>query len=379
MPNRSNPRLFIIGTWLLGYLLPLFFLTLYKASYVPLPERWSLLSIGLLLGTVTSCLLLLLLLFWERQLYQPVSPSLLTSHNFQNEPGDVSEGLLHEIEQQKTRHEQLLHDKEDLTHQCEQLTQKLALQQERYNDQLRAKDSQLEEWKQTATDQQNLLEKKQKQITSLENTARDLKYELKTLIDLTDRIHAIKEEEETFAEPLPQLEPAPPPPRLSTPSSSPQPLDALHQLKRYIDIAQKLTGARHLSGHSPRFQDMSVEGYALDLRRLCDSLRSETKSMILLYSQRENKLLFVNNQVKELLGWTPEKFVQDFSHLIVEGKEEWNLATRKLSPASPNEVTIALKSRTGDSRRLRCHLGIIPTGIFKTHIVGVIPLETHTL
>lgn len=395
MQERNKANHLVIGVLLICYLVPIIFLTSYSASTVPLSHRWQILSIGLLLATVSATALLMLMRYWEGQLRPHTSPAgqgspdLAQTNEIKRlqeaigQGRELQETLSNELLKQKTLCHQLEHDKEELTHQCEQLTQRLAAQQERIEDIQKTAEAQLQEAHQTINDQSALLEKRLKQITILENTARDLKYELKTLIDLTDRIDDLKEEEETPEATLPPAVELPPAPvSRSVPRAdfnAAHPVDAMTQLKRCIDIAQKLTGARHLAGHTPRFQDMSVEGYALDLRRLCDSLRSETLSMILLYSQKEDKLLFVNNQVKDLVGWTPEKFVQDFSNLIVEGKDGWQTAVRRLAPTSPNEVTIGVKTRTGENRRLHCHLGIIPTGIFKTHIVGVIPLSAHAL
>lgn len=395
MQERNKANHLVIGVLLVCYLVPIIFLTSYSASKTPLSDRWQILSIGLLLATVSATALLVLMRYWEGQMRPHTapmgegSPDLAQTNETRRMQEEISQGreyledLSNELLRQKTLCHQLEHDKEELTQQCEQLTQRLAAQQERIEDIQKTAEAQLQEAHQTINDQNALLEKRLKQVTTLENTARDLKYELKTLIDLTDRIDDLEEEEETPASiPPPAVEPQPAAVSRSVPrtdATSSHPVDALTQLKRCIDIAQKLTGARHLAGHTPRFQDMSVEGYALDLRRLCDSLRSETLSMILLYSQKEDKLLFVNNQVKDLVGWTPEKFVQDFSNLMIEGKDGWQTAVRRLAPTTPNEVIIGVKTRTGESRRLHCHLGIIPTGIFKTHIVGVIPLSAHAL
>lgn len=153
---------------------------------------------------------------------------------------------------------------------------------------------------------------------------------------------------------------------LAVPSKSSE--EAQQQLKRCIDIAQKLTGARHLAGDSARFRDLSADGYALDLRRLCDSFRSEHSCMIVLYSQRENKVLFVNNQVRGMVGLSPDKFLQNFPTMLPpEGATEWKGAIQKASIGHKAETTLRMKDNN-----IRCLLGAIPTGIFKTHIVGIL-------
>ena len=225
------------------------------------------------------------------------------------------------------------------------------------------------------------MRKKQQLITTLESQIQDLKYELKTLVDLSEPL------EEDVAIPIPAPTPIKQPeipPKtsktktekidaildLGLAASSRSTEEAHQQLKRCIDIAQKLTGARHLAGDSSRFRDLSADGFALDLRRLCDSLRSEQSSMILLYSQREGKALFVNDQVRGLLKWTPDKFVQNFPGVISDGKE-WRAALQKAASGQRSETLLAMKTRSGEETTVRCLLGSIPTGIFKTHLIGV--------
>lgn len=393
MQRENSFRHFIIGALLACYLLPVLLLTAYTATLLSANDRWQLLSIGLLCTASGTLLLLLLIRRWEGQLLdntpqRPVTPTsplptvaIATAvdqdavskeverlQETLNISQQLQENLSRELQTAKNAHQRLMHDKEELQQRCEGLEQNLEIQKEHTADQLRIRDAQLQESQQTVTDQQALLEKRQKQITSLENSVRDLKYELKTLIDLTERIQTSYEELQPSAPEPPPFKPLP-----NQESAPPPPMDASAQLKRCIDIAQKLTGARHLSGATPRFQDSSVEGYNLDLRRLCDSLGSENSSVILLYSQKEDKLLFVNNLIKQMAGWAPEKFVQDFPNLIVQGKEELFSALRKPSPTTPqSHVDFAIKSKTGEALTLRCLLGLIPTGIFKTHVIGVV-------
>lgn len=386
MQNTNPIRYTITAVLLACYLLPVILLTVYSSLLIPPQERWQLLSIGLFGGLCGTLVIMMLLGRWEGHLRtidfhhqdpsSPVEKILIDDEEITRLRQALSVSLeteeycLKEVEQQRLAYQDLLKVKEELEQGHATLKENLEAQQEQFSALLQAKEAQLEENQQTLADQHALLEKRQKQIASLENTARDLKYELKTLIDLTDRIHMLHEPEDPY-----KIEP----PSQAIPESnnatrmehSPS-TEPLVQLKRCIDIAQKLTGARHLTGHSPRFQDLSTEGYALDLRRLCDSLRSENSSAILLYSQKEEKVLFVNNQIKNLLGWSPEKFTQDFPNLITEGKEEWQATLRKLTGHNPNALSLTLKSKTGENKRLHVLLGLIPTGIFKTHVVGVV-------
>lgn len=387
MNNQHQTRHLVTGTLLVCYLAPIILLTTYSALWIPSHDRLQMLAAGILASMTGTVIVTLLMKRWELTLsppgehhYPQMNFSLENSQDLEQlqqaltMSQELQDSLSLELQQQKNAQLQLGMEKEELQQQSERLEQSLSAQHERSADLLSAKEAQIQEYQQTIFDQQTQLDKRQKQIVTLENTARDLKYELKTLIDLTDRIHPIDEE------PSEDREPAPIPPNDDHPPAWSMPrgesmgfstVDTTTQLKRCINIAQKLTGARHLTGHTPRFQDMSVDGYALDLRRLCDSLRSENGSLILLYSQKEDKLLFVNDRVRDFLGWAPEKFLQDFPNLLVEGKAEWLAALRKAVGTPQAEVDVTMKTRAGESRHLRCQIGLIPTGIFKTHVVAV--------
>lgn len=397
MRQPPELRFRVILTLFLSYLLPLLVI---GASTDPGWARWTL---GLLFLMLSSAGLYLVLGAWEAALSQnrntivvpePVSPPSedaffdskpLQEHiqNLEKQCTELSEQLQTDLKNIK----QLQNEKNELTHRCQDLEQSLKSHQQVAEEQLHSKTTLLEEYQQTIADQRQVIEKKQKLISSLESKANDLKYELKTLLDLTDRIEIDLDEPSLAQEsskPAKSLG-APAPKRngkaLVTEHPSlpglladprPQtPVDAIQQLKRCIDIAQKLTGARHLAGDSSRFRDLSVDGYALDLRRLCDSLRSETSGMILLYSQKEDRLLFVNNQVRDVLGWSPEKFVQNFPALSVDGLTEWKRGLLRLSGTPQVGFPLTLKTRNGEEKTVHCQLGSIPTGIFKTHIVGV--------
>ena len=371
----------MIGMLLLGYLLPVVLLTFYVTALVPMQERWRILAMGLFIGLSATLLLSLyvrrLELDVEEQLPEPTPLPSQEAQSSETErlkqaleiSLDLQETLKKELQTHTEEKQKLSSDREELGQKLEQVEQDYTGYQERMKELLQVKEHQLAESQEQLAEQQALVDKKQKQIAALENTARDLKYELKMLIELTDRLPHSSEEE-----PAPILPETPPPrPALPKPPTHAQPpADTLSQLRRCIDIAQKLTGARHLGGHTPRFQDMSVDGYALDLRRLCDSLRSENFNMTFLYSQKEGRLLFVNPEVKNLLGWTPEKFVQDFSSVVGDNKVDWGAALKKLPGNTPTEISLGVKAKSGEARSLHCYLGLIPTGIFKTHVVGVV-------
>jgi hypothetical protein len=147
--------------------------------------------------------------------------------------------------------------------------------------------------------------------------------------------------------------------------------EASQQLKRCLDIAQKFTVSNRFNSQINTFLDSPSDSFALDLRRLCDSLRSEKNSTVMLYSPKENKLLFVNNQVRALTGWSPEKFVQSFQTILYDDST-WKQGISSLSMRSEAQVKLSFKAKTGQDVTANAHLGMIPTGIFKHHTIAIV-------
>ncbi len=117
--------------------------------------------------------------------------------------------------------------------------------------------------------------------------------------------------------------------------------------------------------------DSPADSFALDLRRLCDSLRSENSCTILLYSPKENQLLFANNQIKTVTGWSPDKFVQNFSD-IMQDEAPWRQGIASLTMRSEAKVDLTFKMKSGQDISVHGLLGLIPTGIFRQHIIAVL-------
>lgn len=399
-------RLWATMALVVCYIVPLVVLTLYNVSVIPLDRAWGVLSLGLLGTMLGSSVLFVLLRQWEAAIVivpvpdpvvlAPLAPMELEQSVMTQEIERLNEALMVSLKQSESLGEELhvLQRNLDSTHrekielelQCEQAQQAVTIQQGTSEEQMRGKERLLEEYQTTITDQRLVIEKKQQHIVTLEGEIQDLKYELKTLVDLSDPIDDEGSEVELappplmpmpkFAEPILRLNKTSEPLELGLAVPSRTTEEAQQQLKRCIDIAQKLTGARHLAGDSSRFRDLSADGYALDLRRLCDSLASEQSGTIVLYSQRDNKVLFVNNQVRGMLGWSPDKFLQNFANLFTDGLKEWKSATQKAAANGRHETVLAVKARSSEAYKVRCLLGAIPTGIFKTHIVGILyPLD----
>jgi hypothetical protein len=255
----------------------------------------------------------------------------------------------------------------------DQLSSDLKLAQETSQEQQEHSRLLLHEHQQTINEQRDMLEKKQQHISQLEGQVRDLHYEIKTLMEVEERQSIIRFPAERFRQkeydfmPMPsEEEDLAPPPHVHCPD------EASQQLKRCLDIAQKITGGQYMHNRPSRLKDLPVENTALEMRRLFDNLRSENQATILLYSPKDNKLLFVNNPIKSLLGWPPEKFVQQFQELQTDGGEAWKQAVSQLAFKNESQATLGLISKTGQHVTLNCQLGLIPTGSFRHFVLGVL-------
>jgi hypothetical protein len=238
------------------------------------------------------------------------------------------------------------------------------------------------------------MEKRQEQIQQLDSKVHDLSYEIKTLLYLhEDEVSSSKTSTRAKTE-----VPAATLPIFSSHESSHESLgrplalaenrmcaqhnkiespvhtsvEAAKLLKHCIQLTEKLTGANYHSNESSRYREFPSSYYAIDQRRLFDSLRHETYALIVVYSQKEQKVVFANNEVKTLLGWSPEKLVADFPTLIQGGMQEWKRAIALLTTTSESQARFLFKARNGQEILLNCHLGLIPTGLFRNYVIGVL-------
>ncbi|MCE5316354.1 MAG: hypothetical protein LLG04_03195 [Parachlamydia sp.] len=401
MENRAFSRYTITLFILFGYLLPVLgFSFLYSDSQ----ESWFLLGLGLLMAASGSLLFFGLFLGWESEVIQEQETESLEEPEKASEP---SPEFLKELESQKLRLEELekaLKDKEQQNFQLssqleakageiesvfsENRKQAQIFQDQQANlqadfseqrrmllDEIDKLRTLLIDHNQTILEQRENLERKSQQMTQLENKVRDLNYELKTILHLSEKTISLQET-------------APPPPvspvyRAKHEELRPFVDSAVHteeeaslQLKRCLDVAQGMTGASHFGSNS-RFREFSAGHFALDQRRLFDRLRTEEASTIFVYSLQDSRMLFVNDQVKLLLGLTAERFVQGFAEIAQPGLENWNEALRQLSFRNEVHIQLPLKSRFGEEIIVDCLLGIIPTGLFRNQIIGIIYAPAH--
>lgn len=219
-------------------------------------------------------------------------------------------------------------------------------------------------------------------IADLEGKVHDLNYEIKTLLHLSSVEQAIEQTPlsphyEQIEESAHQSEQVSSllsdENNESTVEPSPKEFkDPGEQLKRCLNIAQKMTGASYYQNMEGRQRDLSLDHFALDLRHLFDSLRSEHGNPILFYSKKENRVLFANNETKSLVGWSPEKIVQNFEDLIQEGLEEWQANLTYVSHKGGVEIPLTIKSKTGTNVKVNAVLGSIPSGLFKHDVIAIL-------
>ena len=238
---------------------------------------------------------------------------------------------------------------------------------------LEHKESLIAEYQRTIAEQRMILEKKQRYITHLEEKVRDQVFEIRSLLQLEAPIkHGPLEERLEVSEQE----------RYSSISHVPRtPYDFSIQLHRYIEKAEHLTGVDHLGyvgGKSPRFLDPSLEGYAVDRRRLFDSFKDETGGIVFIYSLTEKKFLFVSPGVKGLTGWSQEKFMKEFPRLVIRGYPEWGEALGKIKAMKEFSLKLSVLNRANQPLAIDCYMGLIGKGPFAHHVVGILSSNNLT-
>lgn len=424
MNNRQHLSIAII----FFYLLPLLFFASYSIGLMSHHKSWSVLSFGLLLIACGSLSLILLVYYWELALKEKIQTehakpshlisfnpekenkvtSLDSSHNFSplidsetlsikddikdlslletnlKESQSEQMRLEEEVQCKSQKIEHLTEENQLLSIKAQQTIQDFADYKLFSEEQLKQRQLQINVLQQMIEDQRGEMEKRQDQIYQLDTKVHDLSYEIKTLLYLHETESAPAKKEETFKTKIngPFLEDLDDYPMQAAfiPSNNHSSSDkwirsapeANILLKKCITMAQKLTGANYYSNEATRYREFSSSNYAIDQRRLFDGLRNEEGGLIVVYSQKEHKLLFANQQSKTLLGWSPDKFTSDFSTIIQEGSTDWKRGLNTLTSATESQIRLLAKNKNGQEILLSCHLGIVPSGLFRNHIIGVL-------
>lgn len=246
---------------------------------------------------------------------------------------------------------------EDLRKEYHRLEEDHIHAREESQKQLKHKESLINEYQRTITEQRMILEKKQRYIGKLENKVNDLMYEIRSLLQLED---------------VPLDTPQISADDYFSPSAhASTPFDLSIQLQRFIEKAENQTGMDHLGGKSPRFLDLT-DSYAVDRRPLFDSFRDENIGIIFILSIKENKILFANQHVKVALGWSPEKFIKEFPKLVTKGYAEWRKALANIAQTKQFRAQMVIQCKTGNQREMTCVMGLITKGPFINHIIGLL-------
>lgn len=431
-PSPSDSRSSFILVIVALYLLPIVGLSAYSLGLMPLNSSWGLFSLGLTMAMCGSVLFFFMLHRWESSLmnqrppHHEIQKRLNSSAEIQRvfppaellpehpvpaplptpAPDPLEQErliqaaveawqrkhtqLLTELSAKEEAHQELLQEHEKIQRQLQAAVHELSTFQDGVHIQLEQKDQQIAQHQHTIADQRSLIEKHQQHIGILESKERDLSYEIKTLLQLTnlesflgDHSKPVDGSSSSFQAsasaanshfqaqesgiPYRALErPIFNVKRVDSPES------AAAQLKHCLDIATKMTGANYLIGSSSRVPNLPVDNYALDLRRLCDSLNSESSTLLLLFSQRENKLLFVNDQAKNILGWSSDKFTENFPEMVSSSSEEWKRGLNQLATETTSALTLNLRAKNGPEMPFYCVLGAVPAGPFRHHVIGIL-------
>jgi|694.fasta_scaffold13162_14 hypothetical protein len=358
---------------------------------------WKILAAGLLLGALGTFAIYRMMTRkhqpeqeekkdLENQAEEIMTPAIPENHIYQEQIDALQQkvqtaeesyrqlSILYDALREESQH--VVKERDTLQHQADLFNQEFQLHKKNVLEQKEYQELLLGEHQHTIAELREALEKKQQHIEQLESKTRDMNYEIKTLLQLAEK--PIMTKVEPPVKPVQTLKP--PSGMISRwdieetnvlDFAVRTPEEAHVHLKRLIDLAQRITGTS-LFNSSPRFRELPLDNSALDLRSLFDRLKEINASTIIVYSLKEKKLLFVNEPIKDLLGIPPEKFIQSFQENLQSDFQEWHEAIRQLSFKSEAKVSLQLRSRTGQEIPIECLLGMVPTGIFRNYIVGLL-------
>lgn len=390
MKRPDEMRQLMSAYTLIFYLIPVVGYTLYGSTLISWSQSWHLFLMGLLLAIGGTFFLTTRLWKWQENLSpeeigrNDELPNVFPSFDEEGEEWEEQSSANHEdvfqlqkaveelenelrrmheeLENKRTQAENLLHHSQKQEERLLHLETSLQ-KSERLSAQAKQEIALIQRTSdETVHELQASANKYRQRNAELEKTIDELRYEMKTLLNVQSIESSssfktppvIKLTEKNFQE--------------MTSSDFFKPKE---QLKRCIDIAQKLTASSPFE--LSRFREMGVDSFVLDQRRLFDTLRSETKGIVLLYSKKDQRLLFASSDAKGIFGYSPDKFIHEFESLILEGSDAWKKAVYSLSPVKPmNQVEFTLLSREGSQKRISCELGTIPSGLFKGYIIALL-------
>ena len=421
MNDQTNLHTKIIITVIVLFFIPNLILSAFSIGTVPLSHSWTLLALGLMLSATGSIGLIVSFRQWEAGFWTQLDSLAQSKANMLTKKtlDHSKEGLLPPSDERvevlsqqmltiEERNQQLQKEKSFIEAELTKIQHELKNAQSSQTSQSTQTNDVLAEYKGLIDRLKNEVNDKNQRITDLEVTIADLNYELKTLLQVSDfgvdilPTPSIKEtniihEKETplqkekiftdvdhFPPPYPPEDAQAHAPQIQqqhTPIASgyvsvEKPLikvteEVSKQLKRCLEIAQKMTGSTNFGSQS-RFRELAMENSALEERRLFDGLANEQNGVIMVYSLKDEKPLFISPEIKELSGWTHEKFLQEFGHIIQGSSEDWSKALLQLNNRPEVSLKLSLKNRNGADQHVGCVMSLIPSGIFKHYVVSIL-------
>jgi len=269
------------------------------------------------------------------------------------------------------------------------LEKESSAQQKKNDDVQRQHEVKQEEYRRLLQDQRELLDRRQKRVSFLENKVRDLSYEVKALLQIGEMEQTTFTSGDSVKENNPAISVFQP--KIAQKSASEElhnklpvssekyvktPYDAVMLLQKGIAMAEKFTGSQYLNNN--KYSQFVAKSNKIDRRRLWDSFQNESSAIIVYYSKDDKKIVFVNGHIKKVLGWDADKFSTDFNEIIFKGMEDWNniiddlLKITDKNSRSGYQTRLLAHNRAGQEVLMRASLGRINQGIFKDNILAVL-------
>lgn len=322
-------------TVMLCYFVPIVFFAFFVIDALPAAIGFWTLAIGWFLLAAGTLLVFISALFYEKELLHVSPPS--------QDLEEENHSLKQLLQDSKRKKEIDPTQDADSKKKIAELGTELESARAQSLDLLQNKEKTIAELQQLLAKHKRVHEDKDVILSKLQTKIAELTYEIKTLVqyspdeDKISRAPLTADESSVF-------------------------------LSRCIDIAQQHTGAWSFNPRTNRSNEHSIDSYALDQRRLYQALSREKGGLIFLFSPKEDKVLYVNQSAKPLLNLSPENFIQDFSKLTEQSKQQFDEALSKLPSIQQTRITLEMKGAVP----LPCQLGLVSSGLFKNHVIGVI-------
>lgn len=296
---------------------------------------------------------------FEKVIQAPIS----TSKTVAQEPSEVSIQLLEENKALREALEKKSEELEKGRFEQEEREKENTLLKEKLTDALENSYTQDESAKKKVVLLQENLEERHQMVLQLEKQIQDLRYEIKTLLQLTEVDYSRfskKLESQDLSEDFLEEE------LLADEVKTDE--GAKRLANRLITIAERMNPLFR----SPARKALSNDPYALDLRRLKESLSLEKGGLILAFSPSDEKLVYVGPEIQDLLMISEEKFAQEFSAFIEEGEMIFAQIQDQLLTKPLVMRDLPCKKEDGGKLLLRGVFKTVQKGAFRSLIIGVL-------